>query len=282
MIITCKPLVIFLIICLAFSQYACRTNTPSQVGNAPKIQKAEVPEEFRLKLSPDSGYINANDALCFLLNNRLVDTAGGTSLENHIRYQYTFELFEDFHTGQYKYLYNEPNDTIGKYYALTKSGDYIAAIALSTDILLLELGSQGELINYHFYGYRDYSCCWNGIDDVLRKYESYFGFISCNAKSTFCSSYVTLFKDELVLYDNCIPLFEFSEAKGDNTPGHALRSSMKIKGDQLLMRYSLEKFIEDDLGNRKIISTEKFTVSYVYRNHRFETEEEHKFDKVKL
>ena len=238
-----------------------------------------APEKFRLSLAQDSGYISSGDALSFLLDAKLIDTIRGERREGNRQYSY----LPDDTTGDnrhYKnWLSDELTDTIGKYYAFSDTGNYIVALSLDNDLFLLELTSQSDIVHYDLYGHGSHPCCWNSLNDILKRYGPYFGISICGTGSAYCSDYLHLFKDKITPRQEGIPVSEYAGAFGE-APGHILTSDMQFADTTLTMQYELENFIEDYNSEKKTISTRQFTVKFVYRNNRFETDEMYKFDGI--
>lgn len=264
-----KYIILPLIISAVFLHYSC--------GNSVTPKTEAATEKFRLSLSQDSGYICAAEAFDFLANNGLIATI---NVDNHIRYAFTLDQQAPKDSSQY-YMkwYHERADTIGKYYVFDSTGNYLAAISSASIILLFELNPQGEIISHDMIGHGNYSCCWQDFDDMLKKYNSYFGVVTCGTGMSYCAKYVTFFKDGLTPQSASVPLDEFVGALPE-MPGHFLRSTLEFKADSLIVHYTLEKYLDDGEGNQKTTSTERITVTYIFGDHGFETEEEHKLEGI--
>lgn len=236
----------------------------------------DVPEKQRLSLSSDSGYICAGEAFGFLVSNMLIDTI---RINNTIRCAYApdWQSVGDS-SAYYMEWYDEPADTIGKYYVFESTGNYLIAISWDREILLLELDTEGEVIGCGMTGHGSYACCWNDFNDMLKKYDCYMGVATCGTGLAYCSKYVMFFKDQLKPDAASIPFNEFAGSFGE-VPGHILSSTLEFINDSLIMHYEVEKFLWDENDDEaKIISTSFFMVTYVYKNDTFETDEEHKFE----
>ena len=275
--------VILLMVLAALLFYSCGFNTSSQVK--------ETPKEFRLTFAQDSGYIHASDAFKLLLSNTLIDTTGGNAdSAGCIQYAYSLgQPISNNTTRYYKYWGYKPTDTIGKYHIISSTGNYLAAISLDKDIMLLELTPQGKPVGYgthgyNIYGHGNHPCCWENIDDILQKYDHYLGIATCGSGSAYCAKYVTFFKDSVEPLNNePIPVSIFKGAWGNEIPGQILSSTTQlIKTDSLLMRYKLEEYIENGSGEMKIISTSHFTITYTIKNNRLKTDEKYKFGGIAL
>ena len=231
-----------------------------------------APEKFRLNLAQDSGYISSGDALRFLLDAKLIDTIRGETQDGDIQYFYLPDDTIDSNRLYKHWLSDELTDTIGKYYAFSDTGNYIVALSLGSDLLLLELTPQSDIVHCDLYGHGSHPCCWNSFDDILKRYGSYFGISTCGTGSAYCSSNLHLFKDRTNPKQHGIPVYEYAGALGE-MPGHILTSNMQFVADSILVvQYELEKFTEDCNAERKNISTCRFTVEFVYRNNNFETD----------
>jgi hypothetical protein len=241
---------------------------------------------FRLHLAQDSGYISSGDALRFLLDAAVIDTVGGKPWDDHVEYAYSFG--DTLDNGKEKYYTywptSVPTDTIGKYYAFNTTGNYIVAFSLGRKVLLLELTPQSDIVNYDLLGHGSHACCWNSFDDMLNRYGPYFGVSTCGTGTAYCSSCIHLYKDGIDVSENAIPAYEYRGTMG-LIPGHLLSSEMEFADSCLIMHYELEEFIsildEDDEWVRdENVSTRQFTVKYVYRNGRFETDEAYKLEEI--
>lgn len=234
---------------------------------------------MQLRLDSDSGYIQASEALEFLLDAALIDTTGG-----YIRGSGTFFTYPvpDNEEVYYKECGYEPTDTIGKYYTFKKTKNYLVALSLSNDIFLLELTPENDLVRYDFRGHGAHGCCWNDFDDLLKKYGDYFGTITCGTGPAYCSAYITFFKDKILTENKSLPLSMFSGAWGEGIPGYMLHSIPELKDSVLVMHYTVEKFINDENDEMKIVSVDSFIVNYSYKNQGFETEEGYKLEGIPL
>ena len=265
-------------------------NCPEPLNNN-SIKDTTILETKKVSLNTlqDSGYISANEVLRFMVGNELIDTIGQSDIIESFRYAYSLKMVDgDSSSIYYQYWYHTPSDTIGKYFVMPLTGNYMAALSLGNSVVLLELTSQGELIDYGFGGgHGAYPCCWDSMEDVLKRYNDYFGILSCGTGTAHCSGYLTLFKDKIVTEEKSIPVFLFNGAWGE-IPGNILTSTMEFKNDSLVMHYKLEEFTEiEDSENQntntietKIISTDFFTVTYTWGDKGFETDEEHKLEGI--
>lgn len=278
--ITNSRLIILLAILAAFFCYSCKNSNSSQ---AKEPQAVIAPKEAKLTLSQDSGYIYADEALSFLLGNQLIDTTNQSEREGYFRYTYSLKLLDgDSSAVYYRYWGYSAADTIGKYYVAATNDKYIAAVYLSNIIVLLELTKEGKLTDYNIGGgHGSYACCWGSIDDMLLKYGDYFGIITCGTGSAHCSENLTLFKDKVVPLGSSIPLSIFNGSFGEDIPGQLLNSTMEFRADStLIMHYELEEYIENEDGDKKTVSTKKFTVAYTFTGNEFITTESDKFNGI--
>ena len=242
--------------------------------------KSLLPDRFRLSLAQDSGYISSGDALNFLLDAALIDTTGGKPFDNYIQFAYLLSDASDSDTNKYFNYWPaaEPTDTLGKYYAFGNKGNYLVALSLDRGILLLELTPQSDIVYCDLLGHGSHACCWESFDDLLNRYGPYFGVSTCGTGTAYCSSHIHLYKDRIDVSQNSIPVFEFVGAWAGGVSGHILTSDMEFTDSCLVMHYELEKYSEGEDNKREIISTECFTVTYIYLDGRFETDEAYKLE----
>lgn len=260
------------LVCLILIQLACSSDSASNKGFIPVHEKAT------LNLKCDSGYVLSNEALRFLINKALIDTISPENKNDYIQYCYKSEDSTSDNSTEYYYTwYSAPNDTIGKYYKV-ETGNFIVALSLSREILLLEIDSDSNLVNSELFGHGNYACCWNDFDDMLKRYNNYLGVMTCGTGTAYCSSYITFFKNNIVP-QNGVPAYESSIGFGEVRPGHLLTSDIQFKDSCLIMHYTLEKFTIDEQGEKQTISTEPFTVNYHFKvDSGFQTNERSKFD----
>lgn len=272
---SCKYLTLVLISCLIFTQYACRTPAPSQTN--------EVQEPFRLKLQQDSGYICADDAFSLLLSNKLIDTIYDSDSKSCISYCYTLDSTATPSSERY-YMYwlYEPTDTIGKYYSTANNESIIAAISLGGNTLLLQLTPKGEPVSSYLAGYGRYICCWDSFDDILKRYGDYFGIITCATGLGHCSGHLSLLRDKVEPFEKTILLSAYNAALSEASPGQLLSSTYELRSDSLVVHYKFEEFTNNENGDSNIVSTKKFTVSYVITNKSIESNDTNMLDFVYL
>lgn len=205
----------------------------------------------------DSGYINKHKGIEFLLAAKLTDTLNS-------------------YWSQAK-----DNDTIGKYYRNPLSNTYFfCAIDLSNKYsfethLLIELKSNGKILKAERFLHGNYPCCWNNYYEGFNKYGKYFGLKTCGTGSGYCASYLYLFNEILSQESqNSIPESYLSSFKITQN----LTSKMELKKDTLIMHYKLEEGELNDNSDFKISETRIFDVLFVFKNKKWITKENNKFD----
>lgn len=140
--------------------------------------------------------------------------------------------------------------------------------------------SGSDFINSELYGHGSYACCWNDIDDMLKRYDSYLGVMTCGTGTAYCSTYITFFKKKLISQAG-VPIYEFWGGFGEVIPGHILTSDMQFKDSCLTVQYTLKKFIFNEQDEEQIISTESFPVNYFFKEDSgFYTNEKYKLEDI--
>jgi hypothetical protein len=221
---------------------------------APK-EKNAITKEISLALKSDSGYIRKMEGLAFLILHSFTDTTES----------YWKEIKE--------------TDTIGKYYRISATGNYIICFAdygkgiFSPTNLLLELNNKKTNIIKHVrYSHGTYPCCLNNISLNLNKIGDFYYINTCSTGSGFCSKSIYLFKS--VSAPNkllCIPL-EMNWFMYGNF--QILSSTMVLKDTILAVKYVYEQGIDinipDSLKPEKSFQIKEkrdtFSVRYIYRN----------------
>ncbi len=209
----------------------------------------------------DSGYITKHKGIEFLIAAKLTDTLNS-------------------YWSQAK-----DNDTIGKYYRNPSSNSYFfCTIDLSKKYsfethLLIEVKSNGKILETQRFFHGNYSCCWENYYEGFNKHGKYFGLKTCGTGSGYCASYLYLFKEILSQESqNSIPESYWSSF----VISQNLTSKLELKNDVLIMHYKLEKGELNENSNFKVNETRIFDVRYVFKNKKWVTRENKKFDGLDL
>lgn len=247
-----KTLIFTLII--AFSLCNCKDN------NRPSMLSLKETKLNQLIQSKDSGYIVKKKGLDFLLSSSLTDTLNSN------------------------WNQTKDNDTIGKYYKDYTSNNYfICLIDLTKKYsfethLLIEINENGKILKKERFFHGNYPCCWKNYYEGFSKHDEYFCMKTCGTGSGYCASYFYLFKEILPQENqNSIP----NEYWSSSIITEHLTSQMELKDNELTMHYKLETGELYDL-DFKVNETKKFNIKYLFKNKKWTTNEESKFNGLDL
>jgi len=246
----------------------------------------------KLILTNDSGFVTKKEGLAFLLANSLTDTLPWSDT---IYYDSPITLFDGTtHTywidnGDDGWYLFKQTDTIGKYYRIENSNNYMMCLidyGSKYDFethLVIEITSDGKLVKSERFFHGNYPCCWGNNYDGFSKYGDFFGIEICGTGSGYCASYLHLFK-EVTPQDsiNSIRLncWAYIDSDDDEASYASITSNMEIKKDELLLHYVLiYGTLDENYGWGKIHSSEKFAIRYFYKNGKWDTEDK---DKLKV
>ena len=242
---------VFIIAC---SLSSCKDN------NRPRMLNLKEAKLNQLIQSKDSGYIVKKKGLDFLLSLSLTDTLN--SYWNQ----------------------SKDNDTIGKYYKDYASNNYFMCFVDLTKKysfethLLMEVKGNGEILKKERFFHGNYPCCWKNYYEGFSKYGEYFRIKTCGTGSGYCASYFYLFKEILSQESqNSIP----KEYWSSSLITQHLTSQMELKDNELTMHYKLEtgELYDSDF---RVNETKTFDVKYLFKNKKWTTNEESKFNGLDL
>lgn len=164
-------------------------------------------------------------------------------------------------------------DTIGKYYKIRETGNYLCCVL---DVgqegefethLLLEIKPNGTPIKTERFLHGNYPCCWGNHYEGFNRYGDYFSLKTCGTGSGYCASYLYLFKTlKPQEAQNSIAESYWSAFSGDELV-HSLTSTLEVGPDSVVMHYRLKKGILGDDSNFKIKETDIFDVAYHWNDH---------------
>lgn len=246
-------LMLFAVLILSCGRSKRETKTTSQNDSLPPSNKKL--EVVNLNLIGDSGYIQKELGIKFLIIHGLTDTSGGM-------------WYDVLNT-----------DTIGKYYK-TSNDQYMACFhdmgkegdegGWRTHVIceIIQNDSLTLLDNYQRYYHSMYPGCWEKHYDGFYKLNDYFCFDGCMTGSCFSGTRTIIFKN-LRGFSNqsFIPtrLFEC----GDETNFRRVKSNMQISDTVLTIRYTEEigKIIEKDTTTEYTTKkSSKFNMKFYLRN----------------
>jgi hypothetical protein len=253
----------------------------------------------KLFLTNDSGFVTKKEGLEFLLANSLTDTMPWSDTIYH---NSPITLFDGtistywIDSGSDSWYLIKQNDTIGKYYRIENSNNFMMCLidhGSKYDFethLVIEVTSNGELIKSERFFHGNHPCCWNNYYDGFSKYGDFFGIKICGTGSGHCSSRLYLFKkvtpqDSInFILLNCWSVGDFVDS-GESSLYDSYTSSIDIKKDKLVIHYVSEsgthKYNEKtkDL-DFKVNRTEKISIEYFYENEKWETKDRENLEKL--
>jgi len=196
----------------------------------------------------DSGYVTVGN-----LHKTLIITPDDT----------LFKMYEDW----------KVTDTIGKYYKMA-NGNYIASVASlgsykQETIKLCEATQNGEILKAEEYRFGNYRCCWDNIDDCLKKFGDYYIFTSCGTGSGFCGGDIYLFKNiKPQHWQESIPESIWMWAGPDMQDHYiSITSKMEMKNDTVIMHYTNQLYEQlEDSETKTTKSLEKFDITWIQKN----------------
>jgi len=226
--------------------------------------------QTKLTLTQDSGFITFKEGLDFLLSNSLTDTTYGSSWWGVCKKQ---------------------TDTIGKYYKIENSDNYIMCLIDLGSIekydfethIIIEIDAKGELLKSERFLHWHSSCCWDNHYDGFSKYGDFFGIEICGTGSGFCSSRLCLFKE--VMPQNSVFYIPLRIWFSSEYSFLHLYSSIEIKENELIIHYTKEagevqENETDDFFNIKIDYTDEFSIKYFYENGKWDTKDKSKLKEL--
>ena len=233
----------------------CKENNSPRTSN---LNGTKLHQIIQLK---DSGYIVKKKGLDFLVSSALTDTLNS-------------------YWNQAK-----DNDTIGKYYKDHASNNYFMCFvdlakkySFETH-MLIEVNENGEIMKKERFFHGNYSCCWKNYYEGFSKRGKYFCLKTCGTGSGYCASYLYLFKEILPQESqNSIPE-EYWSSSGIT---QKFTSQMELGNNELTMHYKLEIGELSDSSAFRADQTRTFDVNYFFKNKKWITKDESKFDGLDL
>jgi hypothetical protein len=202
---------------------------------------------YGLKITGDSAYITKKI---------------GMQILKHVFYNDTTDLIGSW--TSYK-----DSDTIGKYFKLQSTENYIACIGdhttSFTSYAFIEFKKDNEgisIIAKERYYQGNYSCCWDNFNDGFKRLGDFLCFKYCNTGSGYCSSKLILFKHVIPQNVNGICVYTWEAFFGTS-----LTSTMTIKDSVLTVNYKLVKnkvITTDDNINYIPLTKEYFKIEYFF------------------
>jgi len=222
------------------------------------------------KLLPtnDSGFVTKKEGVAFLVANFPTDTTQ------------TWTIYKQ-------------TDTIGKYYRLENSDNYIMCLIYFNPKdyfethLVIEITPNGELVKSEEFIHGHYSCCWNNAYNGFSKYGDFFGIKTCGTGSGYCSGQLYLFKN--VISQNSADWIPFEcESYGVYDDDFAIiyyTSNIEIKKDEFIFHYVLKYGdVEYNEKNKtydfKSPHIKEFSIKYFYENGKWNTNDKDNLEKL--
>jgi len=246
-------IIISLIICIIASCDTQQTSPESKttttidtLDNNSKIEEKFKPikPDYCLKFENDSGYILAEEGKKFLYSASLSDTFGG-------------------------YWDNSDNAEIaGKYYKTKSNSIYLCIRDLDkeawSDYFLMEILSDGSIVNCEKYSHGNYECCWGGKIGFF-KINDFYCFKSCGTGSGYCGTQLYIFK-KIIPQESQNPIYSgyLESIWGKEMEEERVSSSIKAKGDTIVLSYQRNRGKRNEKTNQlNITASKKFTVMFL-------------------
>ena len=229
----------------------------------------------RLIFTNENGFITKDIGVTFLIANSLIDTTKNKKEWKEIN----------------------QNDTIGRYYRIDSSNNYLMCLPYSLNsfnlkILLIKINSNGKLVKSEKYDFGS-AHVWNSY---YKDFDKFGGFFSIIAQGGFgCGQYycmkLYLFK-ELFPQDsiNYIRLQEQKIMYKNNSSNKEIIksywSSIEIHENTLIIHYKLHKGKVKIKKNKStvfkfcIFGKKSFTVKYLYENGKWSTNDEYHLKEI--
>ncbi len=211
-------------------------------------QKKQPAAGVKLFLLNDSGFIQKENGLAFLLAHKLTDT-----------------FVSKTETGSY-WDYLEATDTIGKYYRDSKTGNFIVCMLnyetanYDRKHLLMEIKPDGTIVKQEAYDFLN-GIFWDEVEG-FKKYNDYYCLtVDGDHGPGYYSEFFMAFKKVIARdQQNTIPRSYWSAAVSE--VASSLSSEILFSNDSLIVHYTLETGRLDDLDSFNIRHTEQFDVIY--------------------
>ncbi len=203
---------------------------------------------FQTFIQGDSGYIQKEEGLKFLLKNKLSDTISRNDLES--------------------YWNNiKSNDTIGKFYKFNPNGDYLICFNDYSSkytfptLLLVKLKRNGDIDNYETYNHWNYSGCLSEDYEALQKINHFYSLTICSTGSGYGGTHKYFFKDILPQNKtNTIKINLFQGMRGFTV---TLNSKLHFSNDSIIVDYNYKQIVEI---NRIDSTMDNFRVKYFLKD----------------
>jgi len=221
---------------------ACKSNDHALADNGST--------EMKLFCTGDSGFVSYKNGLDFLISKGITDTS----------------KIQEYHNN---------SDTIGKYYKIPESGNYIVCMKESLKklffptLLLLEIQPDGNIIKKERYIHGNWDCCWKNDYEGFNKYGQFFSLKTCTTGSGLCAGSLYVFK-EVSPQDELTPITESHYSYNYTSNVCTIISSkFEAHGDFLRMYYQLDFGGRDENDSIIIHESNKFFADYYYINNKW-------------
>lgn len=243
---------VFVYICLNKGIFAQNSNTLST----------------QLIFTNDNGFITKNLGMNFLLANSLIDTTKNKDEWNQIN----------------------QNDTIGRYYRINNSDNYMLCLPHSLHyskqkFLIIKINAHGELIKKEKYDFGNASK-WNNYYKDFSKYGDFFWFTAQGGYGAGQYHYTNLYLFKELVQQDSINFIRLEEQKIMYKNNYSSKKIIKvywgtfeIKQEKLIIHYGLYrgkiKFINDEsvIFKFRRFAKKKFTIKYMYENKKWITDD---------
>ncbi|KOS05350.1 hypothetical protein AM493_04370 [Flavobacterium akiainvivens] len=158
-------------------------------------------------------------------------------------------------------------DTLGKYYKMA-NGNYISSVRVIAHYgyMLCEARPDGTVLKKEKYIFNNFECCWNGIDNCLRKYGNYYTFLTCGTGTAYCGGELYVFND-IIPQEKQVGITESIWAwTGKKDIYKDLSSKMEMSGDTVIMHYTHCFYREKKNGKHKVKKEQHLDAKYIQQN----------------
>jgi len=227
----------------------------------------------QLNFSGEYGFITKEEGLSFLIANSLIDT-----------------------TNIKEWRPIKDNDTIGKYYRIENSDNYLMCLPYSVDFfkpkyLIIKISSDGQLQKSEKYDFGNIPD-WNNYYKGFFKKDIFFVIVA--QRGGIVHSYGNLYLfEEFTSQDSvlCIPVFEDIIFHKNIKYSHkevikSYRAEFYISNKELIFTYKFFKGKVKKGKDKETIfsfprfSRKKFTVKYIYKNKKWISDDPKHLDKI--
>lgn len=216
----------------------------------------------------DYGFISKEKGFAFLLANSLIDTTKKMKKWNQIN----------------------QNDTIGRYYRINNSENYLMCLPRSLDsfkqtFLIIMINAQGKMVKNEKYDFGN-AHEWNTYYKDFSKHGNFFEIIAQGGYGCGQYHYMNLYLFKELVPQDSIKYSRIEEQKimykNKNSSKEIIKvywASFEIKQNKLNLHYSLYrgrlKFNNDEsvIFKFRRFAKNKFTIKYIYENEKWITDD---------